>query len=116
MGTSSPSTVRSTRLYSICSPLCAASEPGQSICLSDPPRGSIRDADVENLALANNIVQTSHDFFHGCDSIPDVHPVQVDVVGLQSLQTGFQCLHHILAVIASRIGIVARSGVGVFRG
>jgi hypothetical protein len=39
-------------------------------------------------------------FFHWCDPIPDVHPVRIDVVGLQSLQTGFQCLHHALAVIA----------------
>jgi hypothetical protein len=45
-----------------------------------------------------------------------VHPVQVDVVGLQSLQTGFHCLHHALAVIACRIGIIAGRGVGVFRG
>jgi hypothetical protein len=45
------------------------------------------NADVENLALANHIVQAAHDIFHGCDAIPDVHPVQVDVVGLQSFQT-----------------------------
>src|SRR3984893_62104 len=69
--------------------LCPASKLRQSICLGDPPSGSVRDADVENLALANNIVQTAHDFFHWCDPIPDVHPVQVDVVCLQSLQTGF---------------------------
>src|SRR6202040_2621734 len=63
--------------------LCPASKLRQSVGLGDPPCGSVRDADVENLALANQIVQAAHDFFHGCDSIPDVHPVQVDVVGLQ---------------------------------
>jgi hypothetical protein len=76
--------------------------------------GSVRDPDVENLALANDIVQAAHDFFHWSNPIPDVHPVQIDVVGLQSFQTGFQCLHHALAVIARRIGIVAGRGVGVF--
>jgi hypothetical protein len=45
-----------------------------------------------------------------------VHPVQVNVVGLQSLQTGFHCLHHALAVIARRIRIIAGHSVGVFRG
>ncbi len=44
----------------------------------------------------------------------DVYPVQIEVVGLQSLQTGFYRLHHALAVIARRIGIVAGRSVGVF--
>src|SRR6266404_3275967 len=70
--------------------LCPASKLGHSVCLGDPPCGSVRDADVENLALANDIVQAAHDFFHWCDPIPDVHPVQIDVFGLQSFQTGFQ--------------------------
>jgi hypothetical protein len=35
---------------------------------------------------------------------------------LQSLQTGFHCLHHVLAVIARRIRIIAGRSVGVFRG
>jgi len=41
----------------------------QSICLGDPPCGSVRDAEVENLALANEIVQAAHDFFHWCDPV-----------------------------------------------
>src|SRR5229473_3183755 len=45
-----------------------------------------------------------------------LHPVQVDVVGLQSFQTGFHCLHHVLAMIARRIRIIAWRGVGVLRG
>jgi hypothetical protein len=43
-----------------------------------------------------------------------VHPAEIDIVGLQSFQTGFQCLHHALAVIAGRTGIVAGRSVGVF--
>src|SRR5882757_3588878 len=38
--------------------LCPASKLRQSVCLGDPPSGSVRDADVENLALANDIVQS----------------------------------------------------------
>src|SRR6202795_3788151 len=96
--------------------LCPTSKLRQSICLGDPPGGSVRDADVKNLALANQVIQTAHDFFHRCDPVPDVHPVQVDVVGLQSFQTGFHCLHHVLAMIARRIRIIAWRGVGVLRG
>ena len=33
--------------------LCPASKLRQRICLGDPPSGSVRDADVESLALAN---------------------------------------------------------------
>jgi hypothetical protein len=44
-----------------------------------------------------------------------VHPIQVDVVGLQSFQTGFHRLHHVLAVISRGIRIVAGHSEGVFR-
>jgi hypothetical protein len=58
--------------------LCPASKLRQSICLSDPPSGSVRGADVQNLSLANEVIQAPHDLFHRRDPIPDVHPVQVD--------------------------------------
>jgi len=77
--------------------------------------GSVRYAGVENLSRADDIVKAAHDFFHRCDSFPDVRPIQVDIVGLQSLQTGFHCLHHALAVIPRRIRIVAWRGIGIFR-
>src|SRR6266851_4103181 len=96
--------------------LCPAAKLRKDICLGDPPGGSVGDAYVENLSRASEIVQSAHDFFHGGDPVPDVHPVQVDIVGLQSLQTGFHCLHHALAVIARRIWITAGRGVRVFRG
>ena len=74
----SRSTVRSTRLYSICNPdaeLCPASKLGQSkVCLGDPPCGSVRDPDVKYLALTNDIVQTAHHFFHWRDPYPDDVP------------------------------------------
>jgi len=55
-------------------------------------------------------------FFHWCDPIPDVHPVRIDVVGLQWLQTGFQCLHHALAVITRPDWDRCRTSVGLCRG
>ena len=65
---------------------------------------------------ANLVIQSSHDLFDRCDLVPDVYPIEVDVVGLQPIEAGLYRLHHILALIAGRIGIRARSGVAVFRG
>jgi hypothetical protein len=46
----------------------------------------------------------------------NVYPIQVDEIGLQSLQAGFDGLHHALAVIARRIRIIARRSIGIFGG
>src|SRR6266436_8945283 len=87
---------------------------GKCIRLRDPPRGGIRNSDVEHLALANQIVQSAHDFFDWRNLVPHVDPVQVDVVGLQSLETRFHCLHHTFAVIAGRVRIYTLRSHGVF--
>ena len=55
-------------------------------------------------------------FFDRGNLVPDVNPVQVDVIGLQPLEVRFHGLHHILAVIAGRVRIGPRSSTGVFRG
>src|SRR5580704_13348029 len=46
----------------------------------------------------------------------NVDLVQVDVRGLQPLQTRFHRLHHTFSVVAGRVRIYARRSVGVFRG
>jgi hypothetical protein len=89
---------------------------GKRIRLCDPPGRGIRDADVEHLAYANQIIQRSHDFFDWRHLIPDVDPVEIDVVGLQSFEARFHCLHHVLALIAGRVLVRTRNGIGVFRG
>ena len=89
---------------------------GKCIRLGDPPGRGIRNPDVEHLALANQVIQPSHHFFDRRDLVPDVDPIQVDVVGLQPPEARFHSLHHILTLIAGRIRIGARSGSRVFRG
>jgi hypothetical protein len=69
-----------------------------------------------HLALANQIIEPSHDFFDGRNFVPHVDPVKVDVIGLQPLQARFYGLHHILALVISRVRICARIGQAVFRG
>src|SRR5580704_10977090 len=41
-------------------------------------------------------------------------PIQIDVVGLQSLETRFHSLHHVLALIAGGVRVCAWKSVGVF--
>jgi len=79
---------------------------GQCIRLSDPPRWGIRNSDVEHFALANQIIQPSHDFFDWGNLVPHVDPIEIDVIGLQPLETRSHCLHHILALVAGRVWAV----------
>src|SRR5580693_5824214 len=118
IGTSSRSTVRSIRLYSTCKPV-KGDHPrswASVFAWADPPGRGIRNSDVEHLTLANQVIQPSHDFFDRRNLVPDVDPVQVDVVGLQPPEARFHSLHHILTLITGRVRIGARSSIGVFRG
>ena len=72
-----------------------------------------RHPGVEDLSLPHEIVEGPHDLFDRGDLVPDVQPVQIDVVGSQPLQAGFHRPHHALAVVAGGVGVVAGSGVGV---
>ena len=85
-----------------------AAKLGERVGLRHPPGRSIGDSDVEHLALTHQVVERSHRFFGGRELIPDVHPVQIDVVGFQALQAGFDGLHHIFAVVAGRVWVRGR--------
>src|SRR5882762_7396010 len=87
----------------------------ECVRLRDPPGGSIRDACVEYLAGSNQIVESSHDLVDGRDLIPDMDPIQVDVVGLQPFETRLHGLHHTLALVARGVRVCAWKSVGVFR-
>ena len=45
---------------------------------------------MTHLPLAHQIVQRAHDLFHGRQTVPGVQEVEVDVVGLQSLERRFR--------------------------
>jgi hypothetical protein len=53
----------------------------ERVRLRDPPGRGIRDADVEHFALANQVIQSSHDLFDRRNLVADVDPVEIDVVG-----------------------------------
>src|SRR4029077_19517913 len=81
---------------------------------SDPPGRRIGDSDIKHLSLTNEIVQGAHYFLDRSDLVPDMNPIQVDVISLKPLQTSFDCLHHVLAVITRCVWVRARSGVCKF--
>ena len=84
--------------------------------LGNPPGGGIGDANVEHFALADEVVEPTHDLFHGRESVPDVDPVQVDVAGLQALEAGFDGVDHAFAVVPGSIRVLAGNGVTVLGG
>jgi hypothetical protein len=45
-----------------------------------------------------------------CDLIPNVKPVEIDVIGAKPLQARFHGLHHVFALVTARIGIFAAIG------
>ena len=50
------------------------------------PRRRVGEADVADLARAHQIVERAHRLLDGRVRVPGVHPVEIDVVGLQAAQ------------------------------
>src|SRR5256885_9827272 len=66
--------------------------PYTTLFRSNPGRG-IRDPNVENLARPHLVVERPHQFVNRRQRIPDMHPVQVDVVGVQAAEAALQGLN-----------------------
>src|SRR6202041_2886117 len=56
-----------------------AAEIGESVGLRDPSGERVGDAEVENLALTDQVVERAHEYFDWSHLIPDVKPVEIDV-------------------------------------
>ena len=108
---------RTTRLYSSWHEtkrltfICARDEFG----FGDAPRRKIRIADVAHLALPDQVVERAQRFLDRRQRIVIVLLVEIDVVGLQPLQAGFDGGHDVAprrallgAVVAHRLGIFGR--------
>ena len=54
--------------------------------LRDDPRGGVGDAEVQHLALHDELVQAVHDLLDGGGVVPPVQVQHVDVGGAQLLQ------------------------------
>ena len=88
IGMSSPSTVRSRSEYSIWSATSGVQPRKRAIVCAcgHLPRRRVGEADVADLAGAHEVVERAHRLLDRRVLVPGVHPVEVDVVGLQPAQ------------------------------
>lgn len=71
----------------------------------DHPGGGVGDPDVQDLARPNEVVEAADDLLHRREGVPDVHPVDVDVVGPEPLEAGVDGAAQALAVRAAGVGV-----------
>ena len=76
---------------------------GQHLGLRHLPRRRVGYADVAHLAGAHQVVERAHRLVDRRELVPGVHPVEVDVVGLQAAQR----------LLARGDDVLARGAAGV---
>ena len=86
----------------------------QRVRLRDPPGRGIGDADVEHFACGNQVIQSAHDLFHRRDLVPDVNPIEIDVVGLQSLRLASTACTILLRWLPAAFGSVPGAALVYF--
>lgn len=69
------------------------------------PRGCVRKTDVADLAGADEVVKGSHGFFDGCVLVPEVHPVEIDVVRSQAAEGLLACGDDAFAACAAAVWV-----------
>jgi hypothetical protein len=75
----------------------------------------VRHCGVEDLAEADLVIQGTHKLLDRSEDVTGVHPIQVDMVGLQSTQARLDRADYLLAVVAgtvriTRVGLVCELG------
>src|SRR2546421_6186643 len=70
---------------------------------------------MENLPRPHLVVEHPHQFVNRRQRIPDVDPVQVDVVGVEVAETALECLDQALTVVAARIRVAGADERRVLR-
>src|ERR1700733_9025817 len=84
---SSPSTVRSSSEYSICS--------------------GIREADITDLSSFDQGIERRDGLLDGSEGVFPMHPIEVDIVGLKASQGRLAIRKNALAVRSASIGVAA---------
>src|SRR3989304_4888957 len=84
---------------------------GLRLSTRDLPGGEVAAADVEHLPLAHELYHRLPDFFPRRLTIPVMHLVEVDVVGLQSSQAAFTRLADVIGRQTPLIGTFAHLSI-----
>ena len=73
--------------------------------LGDDPGWGVGDAEVEDFAGGDEVVEALHELLHRGGVVPPVHVQQVDVVGLQLGQAGRERQAQRLGAVAAVVGL-----------
>src|SRR5260221_10783339 len=107
IGRSSRSGVRWIRLYSICSAMKGVQFLSSARVFAwETTQAGWSDTPIYNTFPERISASTPHDFLDRGYRIPHVNPEQIDVIGLQPLQAGFDGLDHALATVSSAVGVI----------
>ena len=82
---------------------------GQRLAAGDIPGWSIGEAVMPDFSGADEVVEGGDYFFDRSDSIPNVQPIQIDVIDLQPPQRPLDRPVNILAAVASGVGCASFS-------
>jgi len=80
------------------------------------PGGVVGKSHVADFALLDEIVESGKDFLDWGHHIPDVHPVEVDIVGAQSFERLIKRAVDVLVSVPARVGISLFAVEGEFGG
>ena len=75
---------------------------------ADDPGGRVADAEVEDFARRDHVVEGVHKFGDRSGEVPPVYVEQIDVAGPQLLQTRLQRDPQALGMIARIVGLDRR--------
>ena len=81
--------------------------------LHEVPAGEVGAGDVADLAAADERVEGVEDFFDGRERVEAVHVVDVDVVGAEAVEAGFEGSDEVVAGGADVVGAVAQGEGGL---
>ena len=73
-----------------------------------------RAHEIEHLALDDEVVQAVHDLFHRRVQVPEMEVEDVEVVGLQILETGVEAEPEGFEVVPDVVDVLADGRVGTF--
>ena len=77
----------------------------QGLCLGRVPSRNVGKSVVTDLAFANQSAQCINNFRGWGDCVPDMHPVQIDVVHFEPTQRRLQRPINILAAVAAGVRV-----------
>ncbi len=78
---------------------------GQRRRPGDVPGGHVREAKIADFAGAHQVAERPQHLLNGRDAIPDVQPVEVDVVGAQPAQRALERAINVLAAVAGGVHV-----------